>query len=81
MKSMAEALELLLYLVKIINLAVENNIDSIVAPTDRLCSSGQINNRQPAHTNRSAAEDTFPLIIWSPVFYDATHGIKHAPSH
>jgi hypothetical protein len=79
-KSMAAPFQLLLYLAKIINLAIEDNIYTIVAPAYRLRSAGQVNNGQPAHTNSSAAEYTFTLIIGSPVSDYATHRIEQAPS-
>jgi hypothetical protein len=77
---MTAPFQLLLYLAKIINLAIEDNVYTVVAPAYRLRSAGQVNNRQPAHTNGSTAEYTFALIIGSPVSYNAAHRIEQAPS-
>jgi hypothetical protein len=77
---MTAPFQLLLYLAKIINLAIEDNIYLIVAPAYRLRSAGQVNDRQPAHADGSTAEYTLTLIVRPPVSYNAAHRIKQAPS-
>src|SRR5215472_14716737 len=62
---------------EIIDFAIENNCCGVLFAGNWLITAGQINDREPAHSQRDACLYQHTLIIWTAMLDNSAHMVKY----